>query len=245
MSSTTGPHLGHIPAPQNDYTTELTQEIRLDPASTALLIIDMQYATGSRSEGLGKKLAREGKEHYARERFDRIEQVVVPNLQRLLAFFREHRLPVIYVVIGSAHPDLLDMPPHMRKLARETNNRVGTRENEILDELKPLPGELVIRKTTVSAFTSTGIDVTLRAMGINTLLFAGVSTNMCVDTTARDAADRGYQCLLVEDCCGAAKMAYHEAAIITFQRLFGRVASCDEVMAELSAALSHQPLPAR
>ncbi|MBI4504750.1 MAG: cysteine hydrolase [Chloroflexi bacterium] len=245
MSTTAGPRLEHIPAPQNDYTNELTQEIRLDPASTALVIIDMQYATGSRTEGLGKKLAREGKEHFARERFERIEQVVVPNTERLLAFFRGHHLPVVYVVIGSTHPDLLDMPPHMRKLARETNNRVGTRENEIIDELKPLPGELVIRKTTVSAFTSTGIDTTLRAMGVDTLLFTGVSTNMCVDTTARDAADRGYKCLLVEDCCGAAKMAYHEAAIVTFQRLFGRVASCDEVMAELSAALARQPVPAR
>lgn len=233
------------PAPRMDYAPGLTREVRLDPARTALIVVDMQYATGSRTEGLGKKMTREGTEEYVRERFDRIEQVVVPNIQRLLAFFRQHRLHVIYLVIGSEHPDLLDMPLHMRKLARETNNRVGTRENEIIDELKPRPGELVLRKTTVSAFTSTGLEVTLHAMGIESLVFTGVSTNMCVDTTARDAADRGFGCLLVEDCCGAAKMAYHDAAIVTFQRLFGRVASLDEVVAELSAALSREPLPAR
>lgn len=236
---------GEVPKPQKDYTTALTREIRLNPASTGLIVVDMQYATGSRTEGLGKKLAAEGKQEFAAERFDRIEQVVVPNIRRMLAFCREQGLPIIYIVIGSEHPDLLDMPPHMRKLALETNNRVGTRENEIVDELKPLPGETIVRKTTVSAFTSTGIDTMLRSMGLDTLLFTGVSTNMCVDTTARDAADRGYQCVLVEDCCGAAKMAYHDAALVTFQRLFGRVASSDEVRAELSTAPGRQPVPAR
>jgi biuret amidohydrolase len=233
------------PAPRDDYMNRYTQEVRLDPERAILIIVDMQYASGCRTEGLGRKLSLENRDDYGTERFDRIEQVVVPNLKRLLAFFRQRGLPVLYLVIGSEHPELLDIPKHMRKLVRETNNRVGAREHEILDELKPLPGELVLRKTTISAFSSTGIEATLRALGRDCLVFSGVSTNMCVDSTARDAADRGFDCVLVEDCCGAAKMAYHDPALVTFQRLFGRVASADEVMAELSQVAQPQPVAAR
>ena len=234
------------PVPRQDYAPQLTQEVRLDPARTVLIVVDMQYASGCRATGLGRNLTLEGREAYGTERFDRIERVVVPTLQRLLAFFRAHGLPVLYLVIGSTHPDFLDMPEHMRKLARATNNRVGAREHEILDELKPRPGELVLRKTTISAFTSTGLESTLRALGADCLVFGGISTNMCVDTTARDAADRGFKCVLVEDGCGAAKQVYHEAALVTFQRLFGRVASADEVMSELLEALARQrPAAAR
>lgn len=132
----------------------------------------------------------------------------------------------------------------MRRLARATNNRVGTREHEILDELKPQQGELVVRKTTISGFSSSGLEATLRTLGTSCLVFSGISTNMCVDTTARDAADRGFKCVLVEDCCGAAKQSYHEAAQITFQRLFGRVASSEEIMGELANGLDQQPLGA-
>ena len=97
----------------------------------------------------------------------------------------------------------------------------------------------MLNKTTVSAFTSTGIDSLLRSIGIEHLIFAGVSTNMCVGTTARDAADRGYRCLLIEDCCGAAQNEYHRWEIVNFQRLFGRVESLDNLMAEIMRNLKH------
>jgi nicotinamidase-related amidase len=229
------------PAPRQDYMNSYTQEVQIDHERAILVVVDMQYASGSRGEGLGRKLALENRPEYGRERFDRIEETVVPNLRRLLAFFRERELPVLYLVIGSEHPDFLDVPEHMRKLVRDTNNRVGTREHEVLDELKPRRGELVVRKTTISAFSSTGVEALLRALGKECLIFTGISTNMCVDSTARDAADRGFNCVLVEDGCGAAKMAYHDAALVTFQRLFGRVASTDEVMAELMSARDRQP----
>lgn len=232
------------PAPRQDYMNSYTQEIRLVRERSILILVDVQYASGSRTEGLGRKLALQSRTDYGRERFDRIEQTVVPTLRQLLAFFREQALPVLYLVIGSEHPDFLDVPEHMRKLVRETNNRVGTREHEILDELKPVQGELVLRKTTISAFTSTGIETLLRALGTDCLVFTGISTNMCVDSTARDAADRGFKCVLVEDCCGAARMAYHDAALVTFQRLFGRVASAEEVMAELLLTTDRQPATA-
>jgi biuret amidohydrolase len=224
----------HRPAPQLDYMVSYTQHFELTAARAALIIVDMQYASGSRTEGLGRRLAEEGREEYGRERFDNIERMV-PNLVRLLGFFREAELPVIYLAIGSQHPEFIDVPEHMRNLVQSTNNRVGSREHEVLDELKPRPGELVIRKATISAFSSTGIESTLHALGRDHLVFTGISTNMCVDTTARDAADRGFKCVLVEDCCAAAKQSYHDAALVTFQRLFGRVLSSSEVFQELTS----------
>ena len=226
--------------PTNDYVTDLNVPFEIEPAKAALVVVDMQYATGSRKAGLGKKLVEEGKlELLAGERFERIEKIVVPNLRRMLAFFRENSLRIIYLTIGSEMEDYSDAPRHMVRLFRATNNRKGQLEHEIIEEVKPLPGELVLNKTTAGAFASTGIDALLRSMGIEYLLFAGVSTNMCVGTTARDAADRGYHCMLIEDCCGAAQNEYHRWEIVTFQRLFGRVDSSEAVMAEIRRNLQH------
>jgi nicotinamidase-related amidase len=225
-------------APKNDYITALSASFEINPAKAALVVVDMQYATGSRKAGLGKKLAAEGKlEALAGERFARIENVVVPNLKRMLAFFREHGLRVIYVTVGSEMEDYSDAPPHMVLLFKGTNNRRGQLEHEIVEEVKPQPGEPVINKTTISAFTSSGIDSLLRSMGIEYVLFAGVSTNMCVGTTARDAADRGYRCVLIEDCCGAPQNEYHRWEIVNFQRLFGRVEGSEKLMAEMKRNL--------
>jgi nicotinamidase-related amidase len=110
---------------------------------------------------------------------------------------------------------------------------VGSRDHEILDELKPVPGEHVLRKTTVGAFASTAIDSLMRSLGVDQLYMVGVSTNMCVETTAREAADRGYQVTLVEDACATTFEDLHHVTLRNFQRLFGRVAATDQVLAEL------------
>jgi len=220
--------------PTRDYVGDVTVPFEIEPAKAALVVIDMQYATGSRKAGLGKKLAEEGKlELLAGERFERIEKVVVPNLRKMLAFFRKNGLRIIYITLGSEMEDYSDAPPHMVQLFKTTNNRKGQLEHEIIEEVKPLPGEPVLNKTTAGAFTSTGIDALLRTLGVECVLFAGVSTNMCVGTTARDAADHGYRCLIIEDCCGAAQNEYHRWEIVTFQRLFGRVETSEAVMAEI------------
>ena len=224
--------------PTSDYSTDLSALFEIQPNQTALVVVDMQYATGSRKAGLGKKLIETGKlDELAGERFERIENVVVPNLKKMLSFFRENHLRVIYITVGSEMEDHSDVPPHMITLFKGTNNRKGQLEHEIIEEVKPLPGEPVLNKTSISAFTSTGIDSLLRSMRMEYLLFAGVSTNMCVGTTARDAADRGYRCLLIEDCCGAAQYEYHRWEIVNFQRLFGRVDTLENVMAEIKRNL--------
>jgi nicotinamidase-related amidase len=215
-----------------DYAAMFTAGFRLDRSRAALVVVDMQYATGSREHGLGRLLTMRGEAHRASERFDNIEQML-PKLQRLLAAFREARLPVIHVISGATRADFADVPKHLRAFAMATCNRVGEREHEVLDQLQPQEGEPVVHKSTISAFTSTGIETLLRALGRDQLVFTGISTNMCVDTTARDAAERGFESLLVSDCCTAAKSEYHEAALTTFARLFGRVADGQSLLSEL------------
>jgi len=225
--------------PVDDYRTELelTATFSLDSKKTAFIPVDLQYASACRTTGLGKLLIEKGKEDLGRYRFDRIERLVIPNVQRLLVFFREHKLRIIYVTIGSEMPDYSDTMPHKLPFTTAVNNRAGQREHEILDEIKPLPGELVVNKTTTGAFNSSTIDSVLRTMRIEYCLFAGVSTHMCVESTARDAADRGYKSIIIDDACAANKEDYHNAALVTFQRGFGRVCNTDEVIKELKENL--------
>jgi nicotinamidase-related amidase len=97
----------------------------------------------------------------------------------------------------------------------------------------------VLNKTTMSAFHSSGFERLMRAWGVSQLCFTGVSTNSCVEGTARDAADRGFQALLVEDGCGAASARLHEATCENFQRLLGRVVSSATVLAEITTTPAH------
>ena len=216
----------------NDYIRAYLADRPVDLGRAALVIIDMQYATGSRQGALGRKLRAEGSP-VGDYRFDRIERFVLPQTLRLREHFAARGRPVLHVTVGAALPDASDAPVHMRKLFAELHNHVGSREHEILDELQPRAGEHVLRKTTVGAFASTGIDSLLRSLGADQLYLVGVSTNMCVESTAREAADRGYAVTLVEDACGTTHEELHHATMRNFQRLFGRVRSTAEVLAEL------------
>lgn len=217
-----------------DYIRDFMAERQAAPERAALVIIDMQYATGSRQGALARKMAEQGST-VADYRFDRIERFVLPQTLRLRERFRAAGRPVLHVTIGAALPDASDAPPHMRKLFVEFRNHLGSREHEILDELKPLPGEHVLRKTSIGAFATTGIDSLLRALGCDQLYLCGVSTNMCVETTAREAADRGYLVTLVEDACGTTHEDLHHNTLRNFQRLFGRVRSTQTCLSEMGA----------
>ncbi|MES2482652.1 MAG: isochorismatase family cysteine hydrolase [Pseudomonadota bacterium] len=223
------------PASSLDYISAYTAERPVVLARTALVMIDMQYATGSRQGALARKLHAEGST-VGDYRFDRIERFVLPNTLRLREQFRRLGRPILHVTVGAAMPDARDAPLHMRKIFVDLRNHLGSREHEILDELKPFPDEHVLRKTTNGAFASTNIDSLLRALDCDLLYMSGVSTNMCVETTAREAADRGYGVTLVEDACGTTHEDLHQATMRNFRRLFGRVRSTQDCLAELEAA---------
>ena len=226
-----------------DYAQQFNPPFALDPAATALVVVDMQYASGSRHHGLGRALAARGQAALGAYRFDRIEGTVVPAIQRLLAFFRGRGLRIAFLTVGSELPDYSDLLPHMRAFAQAAGNTRGAREHEILDAVAPRPGEAVLNKTTMSAFHSAGFERLLRSWGTGQLCFTGISTNSCVEGTARDAVDCGFRCLLVEDGCGAASQELHDASCRNFARLLGRVASSETVLAELEAALRRTATP--
>jgi biuret amidohydrolase len=227
----------------DDAVAEHVPPVRLDLATTALVVVDLQYASACRTTGLGRWLAEAGREDEGRYRFDRIERLVVPNVSRLLAFFRERSMHRLFVTVGSQMAGAVDLVRTIRDIERELGTIEGGQEFEILDEVQPLPGEPVLRKTTVSAFTSTGIDSALRSLGVRSLLFTGVSTSQCVDLTACDAADRGYECVVVEDAVAEDRPEWHDASVERFERLFGRVLTTDEVLAELRAKLPDLAVP--
>jgi nicotinamidase-related amidase len=140
---------------------------------------------------------------------------------------------VIYITQGAERADCADAPPHMRKFYASIGNIVGSPEHEIIDALTPEPSDYVVNKRSIGAFASTGIDHLLRSLGREQLYMTGISTNMCVETTAREAADRGYAVTMIEDACATTHADLHEVTMRNFRRLFGRALSTDEALAEL------------
>ena len=213
-----------------DAVGEHTLPVGLDPGHTALVVIDMQYASACRSTGLGRWLAEQGRSEEGSYRFERIEKLLVPNIGLLLERFRAADLPRVFVRLGAQMGDCHDLIPHLRELETAFGNVSGQREYEILDELAPQPGEPVITKLSASAFTSSGFDALLRNLEATTLVFTGVSTSQCVDLTARDAADRGYRCMVVEDAVAEDRHEWHASTLEQFERLFGAVVSTRSVL---------------
>lgn len=222
-------------------------DFEIDVLKTALLVIDMQKYGYHPDFALGKLLRKEAPEVFS-YLFSRLRDIVIPNIARLLDFFRGNRLRVIYLAVGPLLPDGSDMIARRRsrdllRLRRTGINHffnAGTPEHEVLDELKPMPGELVIFKNSASAFTSTGFDQILRNMRIENLVITGAGTNACVETTARDAADRGYNCFLVDDGCATKQGHLHEATMQNFELFFGKVVTTDEIIEQLSALLKNK-----
>ncbi len=218
--------------PASDYIQDYMSAPAVELARAALVVVDMQYASGHRDGALGRRMRAE-RSNLTDYRFDRIERLVVPNILRLAPVFRSGKGEVIYVTQGAERADCADAPPHMRRFYAGTANHVGSREHDILDELAPAPGDFVVNKRSIGAFASTGIDHLLRSLGREQLYVTGISTNMCVETTAREAADRGYAVTLVEDACATTHADLHEATLRNFRRLFGRVLSTDKAISEL------------
>ncbi|MDE0106664.1 MAG: cysteine hydrolase [Bryobacterales bacterium] len=207
------------------------------PESIALVVIDLQYASASRTTGYGRWLRERSREQEGTYRFDRIERMVVPNTQQLLQFFRSHGLAILFVKLGSQVHDFGDLVPYIRTLEKEFQNRKGNREFEILDEIAPAEGEPVLVKVSASAFNSSNLDAVLKNRSLSQLVCVGVSTSQCVDLTARDAADRGYDVVIVEDAVAEDSPEHHEATLEQFERLFGQVMTAKEVIKELRRAI--------
>ena len=211
---------------QPSFIDNFSQQFSLEPSRTALLVIDMQNATGNRNMGLGKLLAEQGQSKSAQYRFDRIDNLLIPNIQRLIAGFRDAGAHVIWITYGANAADASDAPHHIAPIIKATNNIAGQPEHEVVDALKPGPG---------GAFRSTALDSSLRALGVETVVSTGVSTNNCVAMTSMEACDLQYRVVVTSDATGTDSEEMQEATLTMLKRLWSRVLTTDEVLSELTA----------
>lgn len=203
----------------------------LDPARTALVIIDMQKWDAHPDFGLARMVREEGVpcEGY----WERMAEVVVPNHVRLLAGFRQAGAKVVYTVPASHFADYADANPNCRRMWAAGDALLGETACEIRDEIRPERGEAVIPKMSSGAWASSSIDYVLRQAGVQSLVFTGVVTNGCVMLSALGAWDHGYDVHVVEDATATFTPAQHQTALEVFNMYNFGLWSTAEVLAAL------------
>lgn len=207
----------------------------LQPAKTALLIIDMQrdfLEPGGFGEMLGNDVSQ-------------LRRAIEPN-KKLLEAWRAAGLKVLHTREGH-RPDLSDLPPAKKVRGKGTKTigdtgpmgRIlvrGEPGQDIIPELYPLPGEPVIDKPGKGAFFATDLHAILQNLGITQLVVTGVTTEVCVNTTVREANDRGYECLVPEDCVGSYFPIFQEMGLKMIKAqggIFGWVSDSSKIIAAL------------
>ncbi|MFA5519263.1 MAG: isochorismatase family cysteine hydrolase [Spirochaetota bacterium] len=162
---------------------------------------------------------------------ERCEKTVIPNIQRLKLQFSKKGFPVIYLRLCSKDNNREDLHRFFRKSWMEGvehgYDSVYPMENDpmsnIIDELEPSTKDIVINKTTFSPFSFTLIEEKLSSLGINTIVFTGLATSQCVETTARDASDRGYTVVHIHDAQADYDQNTHEASLFSSRGVCGGI----------------------
>ena len=221
--------------PADPYAWPYDGEV--DPARTGLVLVDWQHdfcGPGGYVDAMGYDIT--------------LTRAGIEPTKRVLDVCR--KVPSMHIIhTREGHrPDLSDCPPNKLWRSKQIGAGIGdvgpcgrllVRGEpgwEIIPELAPLPGEIVIDKPSKGAFGSTDIDLVLRTRGITHLIFTGITTDVCVHTIMREANDLGYECLLLSDCTGATDRGNYLAALkmVTMQNgVFGAVADSAALLAAL------------
>ncbi len=199
-------------------------EERIAPARTALVIIDMQkdlVLDGFLCDLAGRDLS--------------ATRSIVPNLVRLLDGARAAGVLVVHVGFWTLPDHGSDSGPWLAQRRRSTYSSdvlciAGTEGARFIEELSPRPGEMWIKKHRYSAFKGTDLDMVLRAHRIETVIATGVSTNVCVESTLRDAFETGYYVAVPSDATASWDMTLHEASLRTVTHRFGLVTTTEDVL---------------
>jgi nicotinamidase-related amidase len=199
-------------------------DISLDPATTALLVIDIQN-TYLEDKDTPEETAR------WQPFYRRMRQIVIPNTARLIAECRKRGVEVIFARIACLKQDGRDRSLSQKKPGFNYLLLPKDRpDGQVVPELAPQGDEIVMLKTTDSALTGTNLRLILHNMGIKDVICAGIFTDQCVSSTVRSLADESYGVVVVEDCCAAATDALHRHELEVINMIYCHVVQLDEVL---------------